>query len=94
MGFADSPETVDTLAGYGIRVDGYRWSWGLGLKGGTFPPHYDQNGEFASDAGDYEALPGEDVNGDSCMCNLVPVFRDELGRFAKPGLEPVFQPPA
>lgn len=93
MGFADSPETRDTLVSYGIRVTGYRWRWGLGLKGGTFPPHYAINNEFATDSGDFEALPGEDVNGDSCMCALVPVYRDAAGRFAKPGLKPVFQPP-
>lgn len=94
MGFADSPATVSALAGSGIRVSGYRWQWGLGLKGGTFPPHYDQNGEFGSDSGEWPALPGEDDNGASCMCQLVPVYRDAGGRFAKPGLEPVFQPPA
>lgn len=94
MGFASSPETRDTLAGYGIRVGGYRWRWALGLKGGTYPPHYHQNNEFASDAGEFEALPGEDLNGDSCTCNLVPVYRDAAGRFARPGLTPVFQPPA
>jgi hypothetical protein len=62
------------------------------LKGGTFPPHYHQNNERVSDAGDFEALPGEDVNGDSCACNLVPEYRTPDGRFAKPGLTPVFQP--
>lgn len=93
MGFADSPETRDTLAGHGITVTGYRWRWGIGLKGGTFPPHFHQNGEYVSDAGDFEALPGEDVNGDTCMCWLVPQYRDAAGRFAKPGLTPVFQPP-
>lgn len=93
MGFASSPETRDTLAGYGIRVGGYRWRWALGLKGGTFPPHYHQNNEFVSDSGEFPALPGEDVNGDTCACNLVPVYRDQSGRFAKPGLEPVFQKP-
>lgn len=94
MGFADSPETIDTLAGYGIRVTGYRWQWGLGLKGGTYPPHYDQNGEHAATSDSFEALPGEDVNGDSCVCALIPIYRTPDGRFAKPGLTPVFQPPA
>lgn len=93
MGFASSPATRQALAPYGIRVGGYRWRWGLGLKGGTFPPHYDQNNQFASDAGDFDAAPGEDVNGDTCNCNLVPVYRDAGGRFAKPGLEPIFQAP-
>lgn len=93
MGFASSPETIDTLATHGIRVGGYRWRWALGLKGGTFPPHYAINNQFASDAGDYDALPGEDLNGSSCNCNLVPVYRDAQGRFAKPGLTPVFQRP-
>lgn len=93
MGFASSPATRSALAPYGIRVTGYRWRWGLGLKGGTFPPHYHQNGEYASDSGDFEALPGEDVNGDACMCALVPQYRDSAGRFARPGLAPVFQPP-
>lgn len=94
MGFANSPTTRNVLAGYGIRVSGYRWRWGLGLKGGTFPPHRHINGDFASDAGDFEALPGEDVNGESCMCALVPQYRTPDGRFAKPGLQPVFQPPS
>lgn len=94
MGYADSPTTIDTLAGYGIRVTGYRWQWGLGLKGGTFPPHYALNGDHAPTSDSFAALPGEDVNGDYCMCNLVPVYRDAGGRFAKPGLKPVFQPPA
>lgn len=94
MGFADSPATRTALASSGIRVSGYRWQWGLGLKGGTFPPHLDINGDHAPTSDSFEALPGEDVNGDTCMCQLVPVYRDEAGRFAKPGLEPVFTPPA
>ena len=61
MGFATSPETRDTLAGYGIRVTGYRWRWALGLKGGTFPPHYHQNNERVTDVGDFAALPGEET---------------------------------
>lgn len=93
MGFADSPETRNILANYGIRVTGYRWRWALGLKGGTYPPHYHQNNERVTDAGDFEALPGEDVNGSSCNCNLVPEYRTPDGRFARPGLQPVFQPP-
>ena len=93
MGFADSPATVNALAGYGVRVAGYRWRWALGLKGGTYPPHRHQNGEFVTDAGDFEALPGEDVNGGSCACNLIPQYRGPDGRFAKPGLQPVFQAP-
>lgn len=93
MGFADSPETRDTLAGYGVRVSGYVWRWGLGLKGGTFPPHYAINGEHAPTADSFEAYPGEDVNGDSCMCHLVPVYRTSDGRFARPdNLTPIFQP--
>lgn len=94
MGFANSPATRTALAGHGIRVTGYRWQWGLGLKGGTFPPHYHQNGEHAPTADSFSAQPGEDVNGDTCMCALVPVYRDQAGRFARPGLEPVFTPPA
>lgn len=94
MGFADSPATVNALAPYGVRVGGYRWRWALGLQGGTYPPHFHQNGVYATDAGEFDALPGEDVNGDYCNCNLVPVYRDRAGRFARPGLTPVFQPPA
>lgn len=93
MGFADSPATMSALAGSGIRVSGYRWQWGLGLKGGTFLEHLHQNGEFGADSGEWPALPGEDLNGDTCMCQLVPIYRDAGGRFAKPGLEPVFTPP-
>jgi hypothetical protein len=93
MGFADSPATVNALAGHGVRVAGYRWRWALGLKGGTYPPHRHQNGEFVTDAGDFEALPGEDVNGNNCACNLIPQYRGPDGRFAKPGLQPVFQAP-
>jgi hypothetical protein len=93
VGFADSPATVNALAGHGVRVAGYRWRWALGLKGGTYPPHRHQNGEFVVDAGDFEALPGEDVNGNNCACNLIPQYRDASGRFAKPGLQPVFQAP-
>jgi hypothetical protein len=93
MGFADSPATVNALAGYGVRVAGYRWRLALGLKGGTYPPHRHQNGDFAVDAGEFEALPAEDVNGSSCACNLIPQYRGPDGRFAKPGLQPVFQAP-
>lgn len=94
MGFADSPVTRSVLAQHGIRVSGYRWRWGIGLKGGTFPPHRHINGQVRSFAEDFDAQPGEDVNGDSCMCWLVPAYRTADGRLAKPGLEPVFQPPA
>lgn len=93
MGFADSPVTRNVLAGHGIRVSGYRWRWRLGLKGGTFPPHFHQNNERVTDAGDFEALPGEDLNGAYCCCQLVPEYRDAAGRFARPGLEPIFQSP-
>lgn len=93
MGFANSPATVNALAGHGIRVSGFRWQWQMGLKGGTFPPHFHQNGDHEATASSFEALPGEDVNTDACMCALVPVYRDEAGRFARPGLKPVFQPP-
>lgn len=94
MGFADSPATINALSGHGIRVSGWRWQWGLGLKGGTYPPHFHQNGEHQPTADSFEALPGEDVNSDACMCALVPVYRTPDGRFAKPGLQPIFQPPA
>lgn len=94
MGLANSPAMKSALAGYGIRVSGYRWQWQLGLEGGTFPPHYHQNGEHAPTSDSFEALPGEDVNGSRCMCALVPIYRDQQGRFARPGLEPIFQPPA
>lgn len=93
MAFANSPATRNVLAGRGVRVGGYRWRWRPGLKGGTFPPHYHQNNEYASDSGDFEALPGEDVNGAYCACQLVPQYRTADGRFARPGLEPVFQVP-
>lgn len=93
MGFASSPATRNALASHGIRVTGWVWRWGIGLKGGTFPPHRELNGEQASTADSFPAAPGEDVNGDSCMCRLVPVYRTPDGRFAKPGLEPVFSPP-
>jgi len=92
MGFADSPATRNALANHGIRVTGWTWRWALGLKGGTFPPHREINGENAPTADQFEALPGEDVNGSSCMCRIVPVYRTADGRFAKPGLKPVFQP--
>lgn len=94
MGFASSPATRTALAGYGVRVTGYTWRWALGLKGGTFPPHYEQNGEQAPTSDSFSALPGEDVNGDSCNCRLVPVYRTPDGRFARPdNLTPIFQPP-
>lgn len=93
MGYASAPATRNALASHGIRVDGWRWRWALGLKGGTFPPHREINGEYASTQDSFEALPGEDVNGGSCMCNVVPIYRTRDGRFAKPGLEPVFQTP-
>lgn len=95
MGYATSPETIDTLANYGVKVGGYRWRWAIGLKGGTFPPHRHINGQFGATSDSFEALPGEDVNGDSCACSLVPVFRGPDGRFARPdNLRPIFQPPA
>lgn len=94
MGFADSPATVNALSNFGIRVQGARWRWGIGLKGGTFPPHRAINGEFRSSEDDFEALPGQDVNTDSCMCAVVPLYRTADGRLAKPNdLVPVFQPP-
>lgn len=93
MGFASSPATRTALASLGVRVTGWTWRWALGLKGGTFPPHFDINGEHAPTADSFDALPGEDVNGDSCNCRLVPVYRTPDGRFARPGLQPVFQPP-
>lgn len=93
MGIANSAGTRSVLASHGIRVSGYRWRWAPGLKGGTFPPHRHINGEVRSDEGDFEALPGEDVNGESCMCATVPAYRTADGRLAKPGLTPVFQPP-
>lgn len=93
MGFADSPETRDTLAGYGVRVTGYTWRWGLGLKGGTFPPHFDLNGDRATTADEFGTYPGEDVNGSDCTCHVVPEYRTPDGRFARPdNLVPIFQP--
>lgn len=93
MGFADSPATRQALAPYGIRVQGARWRWRIGLKGGTFPPHRHINGQVRSSENEFDALPGEDVNGESCNCAVVPVYRTADGRLAKPGLTPVFQPP-
>lgn len=93
MGFADSPATRQALAPYGIRVQGARWRWRIGLKGGTFPPHRHINGQVRSSENEFDALPGEDVNGESCNCAVVPVYRTPDGRLAKPGLTPVFQPP-
>jgi hypothetical protein len=93
MGFASAPVTRNALAAHGIRVTGWTWRWALGLKGGTFPPHRALNGDSEPTADSFPAYPGEDVNGDSCMCRLVPVYRTPDGRFAKPGLEPVFSPP-
>lgn len=93
MGFADSPATVNALAGHGIRVSGYVWRWAPGQKGGIFPPHQDLNGQFEATADSYESWPGEDDNGTSCMCAVPPIYRTPDGRFAKPGLEPIFQPP-
>lgn len=93
MGFASSPATRQALAPYGIRVQGARWRWAPGLKGGTFPPHRHINGQVRSSEFDFDALPGDDVNGESCACAVVPVYRTPDGRLAKPGLTPVFQPP-
>lgn len=93
MGFADSPATKSVLASHGIRVSGYRWRWAPGLKGGTYPPHRHVNGQVRNYAEDFDALPGEDANGDTCMCALVPAYRTQDGKLAKPGLTPVFQPP-
>lgn len=92
MGFADSPVTKSLLANQGIRVSGYRWRWAPGLKGGTYPPHRHVNGQVRTYADDFEAEPGDDVNGSACMCALVPAYRTPDGRMAKPGLAPVFQP--
>lgn len=94
MGFASSPATRTALAGYGIRVTGYTWRWALGLQGGTFPPHREINGEREPTPDSFAAYPGEDVNGSSCMCRLVPEYRTSDGRFARPdNLTPIFQPP-
>lgn len=93
MGYAGSPETIDTLAGHGVRVSGYQWIWAMGLKGGTYPPHLDIDRSVEPFSTSFEAQPGEDWNGDSCTCAIVPLFRDKAGRFAKPGLTPIFQPP-
>lgn len=94
MGFAEAPATRNALASHGIRISGYRWRWAPGLKGGTYPPHRHVNGQVRTDKGDFRAEPGEDVNGESCMCALVPAYRTADGKLARPGLEPVFQPPA
>lgn len=93
MGFADSPETRDTLAQYDIRATGFRWKWGLGLKGGTFPEHRAMNGQVSGIEG-FDVSPGDDVNGDYCMCWMVPAYRTADGRLAKPGLTPAFIPPS
>lgn len=93
MGFADSPATRNVLASHGIRVSGYRWRWAPGLKGGTYPPHRHVNGQVRTYAEDFGAEPGDDVNGDNCMCALVPAYRTPDGRMAKPGLAPIFQTP-
>lgn len=93
MGFANSPAMRSVLASHGIQVSGYRWRWAPGLKGGTFPPHRHVNGQVRTYEEDFDATPGDDVNGDACMCALVPAYRTPDGRMAKPGLTPVFQPP-
>lgn len=94
MGFADSPATRNALASHGIRVSGWRWRWALGLQGGTYPPHRHLNGRVGTNENSFDGrTPGHDVNGDSCMCRLVPTYRTADGRLAKPGLEPVFQAP-
>lgn len=93
MGFAASPATKQALAPYGITESGVRWKWAPGAQGLTFPPHRAINGQFRSDEGDFEALPGEDVNGSKCLCWLVPLYRNSDGTIAKAGLAPRFLPP-
>lgn len=91
MGFASSPATRNALAPYGITATGFRWKWGLGLKGGTFPPHRSMNGQVSGMEG-FDVVPGDDVNGDTCMCWMVPAYRTPDGRLAKAGLTPAFIP--
>jgi hypothetical protein len=93
MGFASAPATKTALAGHGIREAGVRWRWAPGPQGLTYPPHRHINGQFRTDEGDFDALPGEDVNGEKCLCWLAPLYRTADGRVAKGGLEPVFLPP-
>lgn len=93
MGFAAAPATRNALAAHGIRVAGYQWRWALGLKRGTYPPHLDINYEVHPGRYDFDSQPGEDLNGESCMCAIVPQYKTPDGRFAKPGLTPIFQPP-
>lgn len=92
MGFASSPATKTALAPYGIRESGVRWRWAPGAAGLTYPPHRAINGQFRTDEGDFDAIPGEDLNGDKCLCWLVPLYRTADGRVAKGGLEPLFLP--
>lgn len=96
MGFADAPATRDALAGQGVYVSGYQWRWAVGLKNGTYPPHLELDHEVQPFETSFEVQPGEDWNGDSCACAIVPQYRGPDGRFAKPGFvrEPRFQPPA
>lgn len=93
MGFAAAPATRNALAPYGVKESGVRWKWAPGPQGFTFPPHLHINGQFRTDEGDFDALPGEDVNGDKCLCWLVPLYRTPDGRIAKGGLEPLFLQP-
>lgn len=93
MGFASAPATRSALAPYGIRESGVRWKWAPGAQGLAFPPHQSQNGQFRTDEGDFDALPGEDVNGDKCLCWIAPLYRTADGRIAKAPVSPVFLPP-
>lgn len=95
MGFAKAPATVNALAGQGVRISGYQWRWAVGLKDGTYPPHLELDHDVEPFEHSFEAQPGEDWNGDACMCAIVPQYRGPDGRYAKPGVErePRFAPP-
>lgn len=93
MGFAASPATKQALAPYGITESGVRWKWAPGAQGLTFPPHRAINGQFRSGPEAFDAEPGHDVNGDRCLCWLVPLYRTADGKIAKAGLKPVFLQP-
>lgn len=95
MGIANAAATRNALAGQGVYVSGYQWRWAVGLKDGTYPPHLELDHEVRPFETSFEAQPGEDWNGDACMCAIVPQYRGPDGRFAKPGFvrEPRFAPP-
>lgn len=91
-GLGSGPAVTEGLEKVGLRRSAFIWRWHAGAKGGEFAPHLAQNGIRGLTEDDFDGhLPRQDVNGEWCMCMLQAEWRDERGRFAPAGGEPMDQ---